>query len=162
MSKVTVMALHRTALIVLMICLNGNWASGAELQKTLNPLDLRPPCKPVDIIMFADDYSSFHFTLIDATGKNLRVSFGQKGVHFGETDAGAQSVPGSAQEQVLLKIIRDAYAQIHDPSLEKQKGYPYIPGKEKQCFDQRTMEYAIRIFERRCAKKAELEYDELK
>lgn len=145
--------------LLTLLCAATCWVWTAHAEQVPSPSDLQAPCRLTNIVMILDDFSSFHMNLVDRRGRTLRFSYSGNRVYFnGKT----KSVPGSPEEQTLLGIIEKAFSNMHDPVLEQNPAFPYVPGREWECFNIRTTEYAIKVLTRRCLTKAELKYGEVK
>ena len=155
---ILVRSMRRHLLILLCLAVVGPMGS-AHAEEVSKPSGLRPPCHLVDIIMFSDDFSSFHMDVIDREGNKLRFSYGAKGVYFNSKD---KSIPGNSEEQALLEILKNALPTVNDSALAKKPAFSNMSAKDQRYWNEETVRYAIKVLERRCLTKAELKYDEIK
>ena len=116
-----------------------------------SPSALKPPCAIK--ISPNREGDRFGIRLHDSVKHGFSFSLEDGDILFDKHKPGTLSIPGSAEEQVLLPLIKDIAAKSYDPSLEQNIDFPYTYGKMGPCFDQLTLNFAVALLERRCRDK---------
>jgi len=120
------------------------------------PSALRPPCTIVDADTLEDDWVSAYLTLVDLDGNRLGCWWGEDGIILsGRDHALIHTKPGDAEEQVLLKIVKQSFAKIYDPALDRKDYFDRHPSEapDYHWFTQHAIERFIRGLEYRCVHK---------
>jgi hypothetical protein len=136
---------------------------GADHPKVLQPSDLQPPCVVTDARVFESDYVLGGVTVSDRNRSKLTYIDGKfdhfpTGCHFLREDGSVvEFKPGSDQEQIFLKLLKDWHAKYDEPALDARKG-EFGPN-EKELADRywrhHDVERFIHALEYRCEYKKE-------
>lgn len=147
--------LKNSLLALILLCLGSYHVVGGDNLKILEPSDLKPPCKITNAEQFASDIDFGYITLVDQNGSKLTFSCGADACYFVREDLSRfKSKPGSSEEQILLKIIKQAFEKTYDPALDKEATQAASPSHSY--WVQRAVKFFIRALETRCATKSEL------
>jgi hypothetical protein len=117
------------------------------------PSDLKGQCEVVSATTMMDDYESGSMTVIDQYKKRLFFYYSSDGrtIMYGQFNTGrAESEAGGTQEQILLKILKQAVAiQFTPPPI----GNPSGNGNSK-FWTYRAAGHFMRVLEYRCRQKS--------
>ena len=145
-------------LLVFIACVVRSNVLGLNQPEALQPSDLIPPCKLTDIALYADWDGSGHLTIIDEKGSRLKLSYANDILYFEHTDKSViRSKSGSAEEQILLRILKQSLARTYDPSMAK-KDYNFsdkTKDEQQRYFEQKGIKHFIHVLEDRCSTKSQ-------
>ena len=122
-------------------------------QLVTRPCEFNGVCKLVNPIEFPDDWGSGGIKFVDKDGRELVFSYFEQKVYFKSGEGTKiESQPGTSEEQCLLKVLKESFAAVYDPKLDKKPSDADKPAWQPY-LDQLAIKHFIRVLERRCASK---------
>lgn len=130
--------------------IDGLYLAGLGWKEIQKPSELYSPCSIMDVETLMSDDENFYLYLRDDQKHVLSIGYGNQDLYLN----GKKSKPGDDEEQILLKILTDAFAKVNDPSLDSSKAIP--DAKSDLWFDQNGVQKAIAVLQLRCQTKTKV------